>query len=46
MTDVWETKEQFETFARDQIGPLSAKAGYTGQPLITYFEIHNHLSAR
>ncbi len=43
IVDVWETKEQFERFAREKIGPLSAEAGLP-QPKITFHEIHNYLT--
>jgi hypothetical protein len=44
VTDVWETREQFEAFAQAQIGPLSAEAGL-GEPQTTFYDIHNHLTA-
>jgi hypothetical protein len=45
VTDVWETKEQFEAFAKDQIGPLTAQVGITSPPSITFYEVHNYLTA-
>jgi hypothetical protein len=45
VTDVWESREQFEKFAEDQIGPLTQEVGITSEPQITVFEVHNHLSA-
>jgi hypothetical protein len=44
VTDVWETKEQFEAFAQDKIKPLTAEAGITGPPQITFFLVHNYLT--
>ena len=44
VTDVWETKEQFERFSREKIGPYSAEAGFPGPPRITFFEVHNYLT--
>jgi hypothetical protein len=44
VTDVWETKEQFERFSREQIGPYSAEAGIPAPPRITFFEVHNYLT--
>ena len=44
VTDVWETKEQFERFSREQIGPYSAEAGIPAPPRITFFELHNYLT--
>ena len=44
VVDVWESKEQYEAFARDQIGPFSQQAGFTGPPEITYYEVHNYFT--
>lgn len=44
VVDVWESKGQFEKFAADKVGPLSAQAGITQPPKITFFEIHNYLT--
>ena len=41
--DTWETEEAFQTFARDQIGPLMAAVGVTEQPTITVRPVHNYL---
>ena len=32
VVDVWETKEQFERFAQEQIGPYTREAGITEEP--------------
>jgi hypothetical protein len=45
VTDVWESKEQFEQFAEQRIGPLTAEVGIPGPPEITYAEVHNYLTA-
>jgi hypothetical protein len=45
VTDVWEAREQFEAFARDQIGPFGAKAGFPSEPQVTFCEVHNYLTA-
>jgi hypothetical protein len=45
VTDVWETKEQFEAFAKDQIGPITAQAGVPAPPQMTFFEVHSYLTA-
>ena len=44
VVDVWESKEQYEAFARDQIGPFSQQAGLTGPPEVTYHEVHSYLT--
>jgi len=45
VVDVWETKEQFERFAQEQIVPYAREAGFPGQPAITFYEVHNYLTA-
>jgi hypothetical protein len=45
VTDVWESKEQYEAYAAERIGPLTAEAGFTGPPEVTYAEVYNYLTA-
>jgi hypothetical protein len=45
VVDVWESKEQYERFAQEQIGPYSQEAGFPGPPEVTYHEVHNYLTA-
>jgi hypothetical protein len=45
VTDVWESREQFDRFAQESIGPLSAEAGITSEPHISFHAVHNYLSA-
>jgi hypothetical protein len=45
VVDVWETMEQFDRFAREQIGPHTQAAGIAGPPEITTYAVHNYLSA-
>jgi len=45
VTDVWESKEVFEKFAQEKIGPNAASVGWTEPPEITYYEVHNYLTA-
>lgn len=42
--DVWETKEDFERFATEKIGPLSQEAGMSG-PRMSFHAVHNYLTA-
>ena len=42
--DVWETREQYEQFAREQIGPYSAEVGITAAPDLTFHEVHSYLT--
>ena len=43
VVDVWETREAYDRFAQEQIGPFSAEAGVTEPPEMTFYETHNHL---
>lgn len=45
VVDVWESKEQYERFAQEKIGPLSMEAGFTGPPEVTYHDVHNYFTA-
>jgi hypothetical protein len=42
IVDVWETREAFDQFAQEQIGPHSAAVGFEGQPQMTFYEVENH----
>jgi hypothetical protein len=41
ITDLWETREQFEKFAQEQIGPFTQEVGIPGPPEISFYEAHN-----
>ena len=41
ITDVWKTKEAFEKFSTEQIGPFAMEAGLP-QPAVQFFEVHNY----
>ncbi len=43
--DVWESQEAFERFAQEKIGPLTADVGITSPPKVTFFDVHNYLTA-
>ena len=45
VVDVWESKEAYEQFAQEQIGPFSQEAGVPGPPEVTFYEVHNYLTA-
>ncbi len=45
VVDVWESKEAYEKFAQEQIGPYAAAAGVPGPPEVRYTEVHNYLTA-
>jgi hypothetical protein len=44
VTEVWESQELFEAFARDQLGPAAAKAGITDPPEMAVYAVHNFLT--
>jgi len=43
ITDVWESREQFEKFAQEQIGPHSEAVGIPGPPQISFHDAHNYM---
>jgi hypothetical protein len=43
VTDVWESRAQFDKFAEEQIGPYSEEVGIPNPPEITEHEVHNSL---
>ena len=43
VTDVWKSKEAFEKFSKEQIGPFTKEAGMP-PPAIQVFEVHNYLT--
>jgi len=45
VTDVWESKEKFEAFAADQIGPITMAVGVPNPPKVTMHEVHSTLTA-
>lgn len=44
MADVWESREQYDKFAQEKIGPLSIEAGFPGPPQTTYYEVANYFT--
>jgi hypothetical protein len=44
VVDVWESQDQFDAFAQEKIGPLSAQAGITTPPETRVFEVHNYFT--
>ncbi|HKP19262.1 MAG TPA: hypothetical protein VJT84_12335 [Gaiellaceae bacterium] len=45
VVDVWESKEQYERFAQDQIGPYTQQVGIPAPPEVTYRDVHNIIKA-
>jgi len=44
VTDVWQSREQYEAFGKDQIGPFTVEVGFPGPPATAYFDVHNYLT--
>jgi hypothetical protein len=42
VTDVWESPEEFQAFADEKIGPLTADAGLA-EPEVEHHEVHNSI---
>jgi hypothetical protein len=45
VVDVWETREAYDRFAQEQIGPYTQQVGIPGPPEVTYRDVHNILKA-
>lgn len=43
VVDVWESRETFDKFAQEKIGPFSAEVG-APEPKITEHQVHNSLA--
>ncbi len=43
--DVWRTREDFEKFVHEKIGPFMRDVGHAGAPEVQFFEVHNYLTA-
>ena len=41
---LWETREQFDRFAEEQIGPRSAEVGMSPPSNVAFHDVHNHLT--
>jgi hypothetical protein len=43
VVDVWDSREAYDRFAQEKIGPYSAEVGITEPPEIRFYEVHNYL---
>jgi hypothetical protein len=43
VVDVWESREAYDKFAAEQIGPYSQQVGLPGPPETTYYDVYNTL---
>ena len=39
--DVWQSREEFERFQRDKLGPLVQEIGISGRPDVRFAEAHS-----
>ena len=44
VVDVWESREVFDRFAAEQIGPYSHEAGITEDPEMRFYDVYAHLT--
>lgn len=42
--DVWDSRDTFEKFAQEKIGPITQEVGVPGPPETKFFEVHNYLT--
>ena len=45
VVDVWESREAFDRFAQEKIGPITQEVGLPSAPELTFYEVHNYLTA-
>ena len=44
VVDVWETREAYDRFATEEIGPYSQEAGVTEAPEMRFYDVHAYLT--
>jgi hypothetical protein len=42
--DVWESREQFDKFSEEKIGPFTQEVGMTTPPDVQYHDVYNYLT--
>jgi hypothetical protein len=45
VTDVWNTRDEFDQFAAQTIGPITRDVGIPQEPEVSVHEVHNYLTA-
>ncbi|MCA1644885.1 MAG: hypothetical protein LC797_05225 [Chloroflexi bacterium] len=45
VTDVWDSRQAFDKFAQEKIGPITAEVGIPEPPKATFYEVHNYITA-
>jgi hypothetical protein len=46
VVDVWESREVFDRFAQEQIGPYTREVGITEEPELSFHDVYNYIIAR
>ena len=44
VTDVWETRQAFDEFAGEQIGPFTQQVGMPGPPRMEFYDVYNYFT--
>jgi hypothetical protein len=42
--DVWESRESFDKYSEEQIGPLTQEVGIAAPSSVVFYDVHNYLS--
>ena len=46
VTDVWESRDAFEKFAHEKLGPLLHDVGIANPPEIQFFDVYNYFAGQ
>ena len=44
VVDVWQTREAFDAFAQEKIGPFSGDVGIPNPPTMQFFEVYDYFT--
>ena len=44
VVDVWQSREVFDRFAQEQIGPYTREVGFESEPEIRFYEVHSYFT--
>ena len=42
--DVWDSREAFESYAQEHLGPIASEVGIEGEPELRFYDVHKTLS--
>jgi hypothetical protein len=42
--DVWESREVFQAYAQEHMGPIAREVGIEGEPEMRFYDVHNYLT--